>query len=361
MTPEKHQIVAEPHNRMLPQWINEAWPASSWADLHVVLGVSGGPDSVAMLRAILALKQTTGGRGRLYVAHLNHQLRGAESDADEAWLMQLCRRLNVFLEVGKSDVAAIAKQKRISLEVAAREARYDYLRETGERLGARFVAVGHTADDQVETVLHRIVRGTGLAGLSGMAVARPLSSSITLVRPLLGVRRVAVLEYLRSLGQDFRTDVSNVDRRWTRNRLRNELLPLLREQFNTNVDEALLRLAVQAREAQAVVGDIALRVALECVEIERLKQPGAPEGARVSGVRIKCDPLRKQPPLLIREVCKHAWIRANWSQQAMGFDQWQQLAVLVLGDAEQPAIILPENTLARREGSFLVIQKFASS
>lgn len=341
----------------MKQCVNGAWPVKSWADLHVVLGVSGGPDSVALLRATLALKEAAGGAGRVYVAHLNHQLRGTESDTDEAWMVQLCHRLNVSLELGKRDVAAIAAQRRISLELAARTARYEFLRETAERLGARFVAVGHTADDQVETVLHRIVRGTGLAGLAGMAVARPLSSSVTLVRPLLGVRRVDVLEYLSSLGQEFRTDVSNTDRRWTRNRLRHELLPLLREHYNANVDAALLRLATQAREAQAVVGDIAARLVNECVVLEY--PPETPEVA--SGVRIECGTLGKQQPLVIREVCKCAWTRANWPQQAMGFDQWQQLAGMVLGDAHSPSVVLPDHTCVRRQGLFLILQKARSS
>ena len=326
----------------LERWFDDVWPVRSWCDSHVVLAVSGGPDSVAMLRAAVALKESAVGEGRLYVAHLNHRLRGAESDADQAWLEKLCRRLNLQLEVAAIDVAAIASEKGNGWEAAARDARYNFLRLTAERLGARFVAVGHTADDQVETVLHRVLRGTGLVGLAGMPFTRPLSPSASLVRPLLGMRRCDVLAYLAAIGQDFRTDASNVDPRWTRNRLRHELLPLLRAQYNREVEAALLRLAGQAGEAQTLVSELAAGLACEC---------------SAGRVQIDCDQLRGRSPLVVRELLRIAWGRANWPQQAMGFDEWQQLADLALSDGELPPINLPGNVRAHREGHVLILEK----
>ena len=323
-----------------------AWPARSWCDLHVVLAVSAGPDSVAMLRAALALKNEAGGRGQLVVAHLNHGLRSSEADADEAWLKALCQRWNVPLELGKADVVEMAAQHGNGLETAARNARYDFLQRSAERLGARFVATAHTRDDQVETVLHRLVRGTGLAGLAGISSTRPLSPSVTLVRPLLDVRRRDVLEYLDAIGQDFRTDASNADPRFTRNRLRHELLPLLRGQYNVDVDTALLRLATQARDAQQLVAELAAGLAQQCVA--RCQE--------ADGIRIECRPLGGQSPLIIREVCKIAWSDVGWPLQAMGFDQWQQLADLVRGDGELPALNLPGNIRARRDRRHLILE-----
>jgi tRNA(Ile)-lysidine synthase len=162
----------------------DAWSPATWRDSHVVLAVSAGPDSVAMLRAALAIKARAGGRGQLHVAHLNHALRGAESDADAAWLKALCTRLNVPLQIDKADVAEIAARQGDGLEAAARAARYDFLRRTAERLGARFVATAHTADDQAETVLHRTLRGTGLAGLRGIPRVRPLTDHAGQASPL---------------------------------------------------------------------------------------------------------------------------------------------------------------------------------
>jgi tRNA(Ile)-lysidine synthase len=309
-----------------------------------VLAVSAGPDSVAMLRAALTLKKKSGGEGALFVAHLNHALRGGDADADEAWLKSLCQRWNVPLELGRADVTQIAARQGDGCEAAARAARYDFLRQTAERLGARFLATAHTADDQVETVLHRILRGTGLAGLGGIPNNRPLTASLTLVRPLLRVRRCDVLEYLASLGQDYRLDRSNTDLRFTRNRLRHELLPLLREHYNMDVDSALLRLATLARETQQLVADQAAELFPQCVSIDR-------------GVRIDCRPLLGQPPLVVREVCKMAWDGAGWPQQSMGFDQWQQLADLVRIDGALPAVNLPGNVRVRRQAGLLIWER----
>ena len=179
-------------------------------------------------------------------AHLNHGLRGDEADADAVWLQTLCERLELPLKSSKADVTSLAAQQGDGWEAAARDGPLRFLRQTAERVGARFVATAHTADDQVETVLHRIVRALGSPGWAGFP-ARPLSASVALVRPLLTCRAAKCRRYLPAIGQDFRTDSSNDDSRFTRNRLRHELLPLLRERFNSDVDGALLRLGDAGR------------------------------------------------------------------------------------------------------------------
>jgi tRNA(Ile)-lysidine synthase len=337
-----------PHT--LESRLEEVWPTSSWCDVHVLAAVSAGPDSVALLRALRTLKQRAGGRGTLVVAHLNHQSRGAASDADQAWLARLCHTLGIPLETGRSDVAALAAEQGDGWEAAAREVRYDFLCRTAERLGARWVAVAHTADDQVETVLHRMVRGTGLAGLSGMRHARPLSPTVTLVRPLLRVRRQEVLNYLAALGQNFCHDSTNSDHRFTRNRLRHELLPALRAGYNARIDEALSRLAHQADEAQQVISGLVDALAEQSVHVQRREPLEGGLLANLSTaakVRIECGPLADQPTLLVREVCKAAWSAADWPMQSMGFDEWQQLAELVWRGDAQP-LCLPGGIRAQR-------------
>ena len=177
-----------------------AWPPSDWADVTVLAAVSGGGDSVALLRAMAALK--TGGQGRLCVAHLNHQLR-PDADEDERFVVDLSCRLGLTCEVERVNVKHLVSQSGDSLEAAARGARYRFLQDAAGRLGARFVATAHTADDQAETILHRIVRGTGVRGLSGMARVRPLGHA-TLIRPLLAMRRSELQSYLDALGQPYR-------------------------------------------------------------------------------------------------------------------------------------------------------------
>lgn len=341
-------LMTLPAEHSLEVAVARNWPPSDWRDCHVLLAVSGGPDSVAMLRAMLALKERHGGSGRIFVGHLHHGLRGAVADADRAWIETLCRRWEIPLEVGYADVPAIAADQGDGCEAAARKARYEFLAATAEKLGARMVAVAHTADDQVETVLHRILRGTGIAGLAGMPRRRPLTPSVVLERPLLDMRRRDVLRYLSAIGQNYRTDESNADVRWTRNFLRNELLPTIRAHINTEVDEAVWRLAAQAEEVQQFVANAAARLASQAMAMD----------TRASRLELRIDgrPLSDQPPLIVGEVFKLAWAEAGWPLQAMGFREWRQLAEMVRPGRPQPPLNLPGNILARRDGEFVVLE-----
>jgi tRNA(Ile)-lysidine synthase len=211
------------------------------------------------------------------------------------------------------------------LEALARRARYAFLAQAAARLGARYVVTAHTADDQAETILHRILRGTGIRGLAGMARARPLGP-VTLLRPLLGIRRAELVAYLDELSQSYRRDSSNRDRRFTRNRIRRELLPRLAAQFNPAVVAALLRLGGLAGGAQAAV--------------DRWVADAAERWARPSGpgrVTIDRAGLADQPRYLVRELLMAVWRRQGWPMQAMGFDEWDLLAAMLLPSAGPPS------------------------
>ncbi len=296
------------------------WPPEAWQDVTILLAVSGGPDSVALLRAMTALKR--GSEGRLLAAHVNHQFRAEQSDADEAFVVDLCRRLDVPCQVHRAERDPLKGAAGDGLEAAAREIRYDLLRQAAARLGARYVVTAHTADDQAETILHRILRGTGVAGLSGIARARPLGPA-TLMRPLLGIRRAEILRYLEDLGQTYRVDSSNEDTRWTRNRIRHELLPDLADRFNPGVVEALLRLGHLAGEVQAVVDRIVEGLREQCVS-----------EAGPGRVRIHLGPLAGQPRYVVRELLIAVWRDRDWPLQAMGFVQWDLLADMALAGEE---------------------------
>jgi tRNA(Ile)-lysidine synthase len=332
--------------------LERAWPPHDWCNVNVVLAVSGGADSVALLRAAVAAKQRAGGRGELLVAHLNHRLR-EDSDADAQWVAALSRDLNVPCEIGTADIAQLAAAKGDGLEDAARTARYDFLLRVAEEFGARYVAVAHTADDQIETVLHRILRGTGLAGLAGMSANRPLSAAVTIVRPLLTVRRDAVVAYLSTLGQDFREDASNRDVRFTRSRLRHELLPQLRAEYNAEVDEALLRLAHQAADTQRFVTVLAEATCSKRIILDR--ELGELETA--SEVRIQRSGLDSAPVLLAREVGRLAWKRAHWPLQSMGFAEWQQLAALLTDGPVGNTSNFPGGIRAEATEVFLILRR----
>jgi len=340
----------------LESCLAEAWPAQRWQDVTVLLAVSGGPDSVALARAMTALRPESA--GRLVVAHFNHALRGAASDVDEQFVVGLCNTLGLECCRGRatgahSDDADVVAPPANTSEEATRAARYDFLIATAGRFGARYVVTAHTADDQAETVLHRIVRGTGLAGLAGMAHARELFLGTSLVRPLLAVRRADVLAYLDDLGQPFREDSSNADRGYTRNRLRHELLPQLAADYNPRIVEALLRLAALAGEGQAAIETQALALAGTCV---LASAPGR--------ILINALPLKTAPRCLVREALIIAWRSQGWPLQAMGYDQWEQLAALAAGPANPlhpPKHILPGEIVAERAGDRMILSRKADS
>jgi len=216
----------------------------------LLVGVSGGPDSVALLHALAGLREAL--PVRLHAAHLDHGLRGRESRADAEYVAGLCERLGVPLISKRVDVAAFRHRLGLSMEDAARRVRYGFFAEAGKKAGARVVLVGHTADDQVETVLLHLLRGSGVAGLAGMeALARAPSAGdgeaapLLVGRPLLGVSRRETEAYCAAHRLGPRRDSSNRSPRFLRNRVRRELLPVLRR-YNPSIDAALLRLAEQA-------------------------------------------------------------------------------------------------------------------
>ncbi|HVK18600.1 MAG TPA: tRNA lysidine(34) synthetase TilS [Fimbriiglobus sp.] len=274
-----------------------------------VVAVSGGADSVALLRGLL-----DAGARPLTVAHFHHQLRGAESDADEAFVRELAASLGVPFARGSADVRAAAAGD--NLEATARRLRYDWLAS----LGGDWVATGHTADDQAETVLHRIIRGTGLQGLRGIAVGRNVAPAVHLVRPLLIVTRAEVLDYLTELGQPFREDATNSDPAFTRNRIRHELLPLLKT-FNPAVVDVLGRLARQADEAHRVIAEEATRV---------LTEANRPRAGNLYVLDAETMALR--PDYLVREVFRTVWAALGWPMDGMTADHWQRLVGIVRGN-----------------------------
>lgn len=297
----------------LPQ-LAAAFPPATWQDVTTLVAVSGGADSVALLRGLAQLKGAAG-ESHIIAAHFNHHLRGAESDTDEAFVRQLALELNVPLEVGSSGEPTNSAGD--GLEAAARAARYDFLTETAHRVGARFVVTAHTADDQVETVLHRILRGTGINGLAGIPRARELSPGISLLRPLLAVTRAEVLAWLASLSQPFREDSSNASSAYTRNRIRHELLPLLEKEYAPALRASLLRLTKLAEENQAYLAG-----QLEPLLARHVHDRGAT-------VTLECTPLASVHRHLIRELFLRIWSDHQWSQQDMTLEKWDQLAALV--------------------------------
>ena len=214
----------------------------------LLVAVSGGPDSVCLLHVLVKIQDELG--IRLHVAHLNHQLRGADSEGDAQYVAELANHLGIAATIERRDVKSYQAQQRLSLEEAAREVRYTFLAEVARSTGASRAAVGHITDDHVETILMHLVRGIGTRGLRGLQPCSEWQSqgnSLTVIRPLLSISRKETASYCRRHKLKPRLDASNLSLSPLRNRIRLELLPLM-QSYNPQVTEALLRMAQIARE-----------------------------------------------------------------------------------------------------------------
>jgi tRNA(Ile)-lysidine synthase len=305
-----------------------------------VVAVSGGPDSVALLHALYTLR-----RWPLVAAHLNHQLRGTESDADEAFVREWVARLQqdgtLTFSCERLDVAREAEASGDNLEATARRLRYQWLAQVARASGAKWVATGHTADDQAETVLHHLLRGSGLKGLCGIAYRRPLAPGVELYRPLLRVNKTSILEYLQIEGLSFRHDSSNLDLSFTRNRIRQELLPLA-ERYSSGMTERLCQLAEQAQEVQSFV-DGQARLLLEKVEL--------PRASKV--IVVQQAPLASQPRYLVREVFRSIWQRENWPMGELDYEAWDRIAAVAMGELK--AVDLPGGMRVQHSGRVIQV------
>lgn len=316
-------------------------------DAAVVLAISGGADSTALLRCCGKLRDEL--RIDIVVGHVNHQLRGDASDADEAWVIGLCRQLDLRCRSTRIDVAAKSAEQKSGIEETARRVRYDFLQTLAEETGSRFLLTAHTADDQAETVLHHIVRGTGIGGLQGIADAKPLTAQLTLARPLRSFWRRELLGFLAVLRQDFREDASNADLGMTRNRIRHSLLPMLETEFNADVKAALCRLGAHAAEVHDTLAELADRWFASAIE-----------AVTPTSCRIDCAACAEIPPLILREGLIALWHRQQWPRQNMGADEWHMLERMIL-QATPPAKSLPGAVHAERRGSRLILQRRAGS
>lgn len=216
---------------------------------HILAAVSGGADSMALLHALHALAPRR--RWRLAVAHLDHGIRGKASRDDDAFVRKAARQLGLPCVAGRASVPALARRSGLSLEMAARHARYAFLARTARKVGAGYVVTAHTADDQAETFFLKLLRGAGrgaLAGirevapLAGMTEVRPVPTQ-TVVRPMLGITRREVVDYLGAIGATWREDATNADPAFLRNRIRNELLPLLEQAYSPGIRDVVRRMS----------------------------------------------------------------------------------------------------------------------
>jgi len=310
---------------------------------RVGIAVSGGADSVALLRLLLEQRQRLG--IVLQVLHFNHKLRGRASDADEQFVATLAARLGLEFHSGRADVARVAKRAKHNIEDAARRVRYEWFANIAAAKNLRSIATAHTADDQAETVLAHLLRGTGIAGLSGI---HPVSA--TVIRPLLGFRRSELRLYLRKLRQPWREDATNRDTQRTRARIRSLLIPLLEKRFQPLAVEHLAALAARACENEALLSALSAHVRASAVSVQ-------PAGLRI-GVHDLLVPCPVEKPAALRALSARlvldlaAQIKPLFGQLTASHVH----AVLRLAEAGEPGKLLqlPGGLRVRRERDALI-------
>ena len=296
---------------------------------RVVVALSGGADSVALLRILKDLEAD----GALVVAgaaHLNHQLRGAEADLDEAFCAALAARIGLPFVGERADVAAFARAHKRSIEDAARTLRYAFLERAATSLGADAIAVAHTKEDQAETFLLRLLRGSGTRGL---AAIRPRAGRV--IRPLLDVNRAALRDYLSVNGEAFREDATNADLATPRNRVRHELIPYLRSRFSPGVTNVLARAAELARQDEEFLHAEAIKLAARVV---------------LSDVTVRLDvPELVSAPVALRSRVVLAALQRFAGRKSIHFDHVDRLLALAADPAagEGRAVSLPGQCAVR--------------
>lgn len=372
---------------MLATELLSSWPKDAWNPRRLLVGVSGGADSVALLLALAELADP----GRLLAAHFNHGWRGAQSDADQRFVSDLCRRLGIAcitndhaadaavpslaaedtpsttfhaghradghraasadtLDASKQDRRPVQSQSddngcRISAmqakaisndsessesiirsEQAARRARYEFFVKAAYSWGASYVVTGHTADDRIETLLHNLFRGSGLAGAASLKQFRKLDDDLVLARPLIKRTRRDVLQFLAARGQTYCSDASNDDQRYARNYLRGHLLPAVRSRYPA-ADAGLLRFSDLVEEA---LGDIERLADRWRDEVDRMIAGGGygrPVGlwAESEYWVLPAACTKDQPWSVLRAAFRRLWLERAWPMQALDRARWESL------------------------------------
>ena len=316
----------------------------------VVVGISGGPDSTCLLDVLAKIRGRLGVHFRLHAAHLIHDFRGQEKYDDAQFVREFCERCGHELTVDEVDVAAYQVETGISsFEQAARDLRYEFLGKVATSVGARFVAVAHTADDLAETVLLHIARGSGIHGLRGMEEVGTwpypgIGEAPQVWRPLLGVRRVDTVGYCQRRGTGYRDDSTNYMEDFARNRVRMNLMPTLAKQLNPRIVGALGRLA---RTASSQLDFMEARADEHWPAV-------APEAVTPEGVlRLRKDSLADLHPASQALILRRAWTMVSGSSKRLAERHLQALQAMARRNISGKTVALPGGYTVRTEGDWL--------
>ena len=303
----------------LAETVRTAWPTGSWEGVPLLVAVSGGADSVALLRLLVHLLGEAQAQRLLTVAHMDHGLRGRDSRQDAQFVADLAADVGLRFVLGNADSQSTATRAPTD-EARLRHQRYAFLVRESYRLGARYVVTGHTRDDQVETFLQRLFRGTGPAGMTGIPPFRELCTDLVLVRPLLEIDRQHLRDLLTELRQPWQEDCSNVSTRYDRNWVRHELLPLLEARY-PGVRQRLATTVAQQRNVMQHVDQTARR----WLQANLLQPSQSNSQTNHQSVEVSLQQTDATDDAVLVAVWQSIWKQFGWPQQAMHQRHWHGL------------------------------------
>lgn len=304
----------------------------------VVVGVSGGADSVALLHTLCQLRKEY--QLSLWIVHLNHMFRGQEAQEDAEFVAQLGVELGIPAFIEAMDIPKLMEQTGLSAQLAARQARYQFYERIISQVGARKLALGHHGDDQAETILMRFLRGAGEEGLAGIPAVRG-----KIIRPLLEVTRQEIEEYCQSQGLNFRTDYSNLKTIYLRNKIRLELLPLLEKEYNSNIRQTLVRLGDIFQEDSNYLKQKALEGLEQVILQEKSHQ-----------LILEWEKIVSYPKAMQRRILREGIRKIKGDLQNITFDQLEDLLEFFFYQ-EKGQKILPGSIFLEKSYGKLLISK----
>jgi tRNA(Ile)-lysidine synthase len=313
--------------------------------VKILLAVSGGADSTALLYALCAIKAENLISGDILCAHINHQLRGTESEGDEAFVVAAADKLNLPVIVRRVDVREFACKNKLSVETAARKLRIENLLDIAKTNNCRWVATAHQKDDNAETIIQRLVRGTGFRGLGGIWPLRNFADGISFVRPLLCVRRDEILEYLKRRNLKWREDRTNVNCAYRRNFIRHRLLPELQKQCTGSIEEQLAELSRSAQKFYILVCNITEKVWPETADYA------------ADNVTLDLNSFLAQHPAVKAEIVRRSLLHLGSGERGLTQQHYERVLQSAQQNTSNRKIELPDGFIVRREYGNLILTR----
>ena len=312
---------------------------------RLLLAVSGGADSIALLYAMHTLKTENILSADLVCVHINHQLRGADADVDEDFVIAQARDLKLTITTKQLDVCGFARKNKLSIETAARMLRIDTLLNIANTNNCNSIATAHHKNDNAETILHRLVRGTGFRGLAGIWPTRLFADDIRFIRPLLSVTRDEIIEYLKKRNLKWRRDHTNADCTYTRNFIRHRLLPALQQDCTGSLVEQLSALAASTRKFYSMVCNCADKAWPKLTDCS------------ANVLKLSLQMFLAQPPPVKVELVRRSLSAVGCGQRDLTRQHFQKILRLAEQNIGGRKIELPAGFVVRREYGNLIFAR----